>query len=59
MPWSIETEAALAADHESVDVPPEAMVAGCAVNWIVGATWFTVTAVLAVAVPPAPVAVMV
>lgn len=38
---------------------PADTVAGCAVNWMVGPVWFTVTVVLAVAVPLLPLAVMV
>ena len=55
------TEVAFEVDHVNVDDPPAAMLPGFAVNEIVGG-WVlleTVTVVVAVDVPPGPVAVSV
>lgn len=46
-------------DQVKTELLPADTVAGCDVNWMVGPTWFTVTIVLAVAVPLLPLAVMV
>lgn len=59
MPWSMVSEVAFEVDHVKVDEPPLATVVGEAENWTVGATWFTVTVVFAVALPLPPVAVIV
>lgn len=59
MPLSIVSEVALLVDQDSVELCPAVMLAGVAVNWMVGGTWTTVNVALALAVPPAPVAVMV
>lgn len=53
------SEVALELDQLRTELPFAETVAGVAESWTVGATWFTVTVVLAVAVPFAPVAVMV
>lgn len=46
-------------DQVKTELLPADTVAGCAVNWMTGPVWFTVTVVLAVAVPLLPLAVMV
>ena len=59
-PVSILTEVAFVVDQVRTEVPPEAMLAGAAENWIVGAPEEdeTVTVTFEVALPPGPVAVI-
>ena len=60
MPLSIVTEVALLVDHVKVELWPELMLAGLAVNEIVGAgVVATFTVAVALEVPPGPVAVRV
>lgn len=61
IPLSIETDVAFVLDHVNVDDCPEVMLVGLAVIVTVGAPVVvpTVTVAVAVADPPAPVAVMV